>query len=194
MQFHFTLLAVLFFISTLCLGQSLSGIKGIVLNEFHEALDQVSIRIEHADSNTFSLSSDAKGQFFQKLPAGRYQIKFSYLGHAEATNDNILVTDRIIDLGEIILKAQSNTIDAVAITGRKRLIEQKSDRMIINVENSLLSDGLTALEILQRAPGVKVDDDGNISMRGKACRRHDQWQIVLPLSKGTGHLAARNLF
>ncbi|WKK57004.1 outer membrane beta-barrel family protein [Sphingobacterium sp. BN32] len=168
MQFHFTLLAVLLFISTLCIGQSLSGIKGIVLNEFREALDQVSIRIEQVDSSTVTLSSDAKGQFSQKLPAGRYEIRFSYLGHSEATRHDIVVADRVIDLGEIILKAQANRIDAVAITGTRRLIEQKSDRMVINVENSLLSDGLTALEILQRAPGVKVDDDGNISMRGKA--------------------------
>ena len=71
-----------------------------------------------------------------------------------------------------LLSAQADEkekkIEEVVISGQKKIIEQKNGKTIINVENSILSDGSTVLEILQRSPGVTADDDGNISMNGKS--------------------------
>ncbi|MEP6750771.1 MAG: outer membrane beta-barrel family protein, partial [Bacteroidota bacterium] len=51
---------------------------------------------------------------------------------------------------------------------KKPLLEQKIDRLVINVENSITSAGSTALEILERSPGVIVDHQNNlITMNGK---------------------------
>jgi len=55
----------------------------------------------------------------------------------------------------------------VKITARKRTVEQKIDRMIINVDASISNAGTSALEVLQKTPGVTVDKDGNISLKGK---------------------------
>ena len=37
----------------------------------------------------------------------------------------------------------------------------------MNVENSVLAAGNSAMEILEKAPGVSVDKDDNISLKGK---------------------------
>ena len=51
---------------------------------------------------------------------------------------------------------------------KKPLYEQKVDRMVINVENSIVSAGGTALEVLERSPGVNVNRQSNsISIAGK---------------------------
>ena len=57
-------------------------------------------------------------------------------------------------------------LKTVIVTGRKPLITRKPDRFIINVENSYLANGNTGLEVLQKSPGIWVDQNGKISVKG----------------------------
>ena len=61
----------------------------------------------------------------------------------------------------------NHALNTVNITSSKPLIEHKIDRTVMNVENSVLAAGNSAMEILERAPGVSVDKDDNISLKGK---------------------------
>src|SRR5205085_3734263 len=73
-----------------------------------------------------------------------------------------------IDLGILNLLQKDVQLSEVKIAVRKPLLEQKIDRLVINVENSITSAGSTALEVLERSPGVIVDHQNNlISMNGK---------------------------
>lgn len=56
----------------------------------------------------------------------------------------------------------------VEVTGRRPLIEQKVDRTVIHVDAAVTNTGSTVLEVLSKAPGVTVDKDGNISLKGKS--------------------------
>ena len=47
------------------------------------------------------------------------------------------------------------------------MIEQKIDRTVVNVEAAVTNTGSSALEVLEKSPGVQVDKDGNISLKGK---------------------------
>ena len=47
------------------------------------------------------------------------------------------------------------------------MIEQAIDRTIVNVDASITNIGTSALEVLEKSPGVSVDRDGNISLKGK---------------------------
>ncbi|MEJ7680517.1 MAG: hypothetical protein WKG06_22230 [Segetibacter sp.] len=59
-------------------------------------------------------------------------------------------------------------MDKVTVTVRKPLFEQKIDRTIMNVANSIIASGSTALEVLEKAPGVTVDrQNDQISLGGK---------------------------
>jgi hypothetical protein len=53
------------------------------------------------------------------------------------------------------------------VEGQKPLIEQHMDKTVMNVQNSIVSAGSTALEVLEKAPGIVVDQNDNISMRGR---------------------------
>jgi hypothetical protein len=70
-------------------------------------------------------------------------------------------------LGVIELVPQSKALGAVTVVSRRPMIEQKTDRMVINVEAAVTNAGATALEVLEKSPGVTVDKDGNISLKGK---------------------------
>lgn len=66
-----------------------------------------------------------------------------------------------------IVETYINDLEEVIIKKEKAVYVQKSDRMIFNVENSIVSEGGTALDVLARAPGVVVSQDGDLSVRGQ---------------------------
>jgi hypothetical protein len=62
----------------------------------------------------------------------------------------------------------SVTLSSVTVTAKKPLFEQKIDRMIINVQNNITAAGSSALEILEKSPGVTVNRQNNsIAIIGK---------------------------
>ncbi|WP_409150250.1 outer membrane beta-barrel protein [Sphingobacterium sp. BS-2] len=145
-----------------------SIVNGRVHDENNAPLSQVTVSIKSISNQTQkSISTDKNGSFSFDLPYGNYDLIISYLGYSNFIRKDIPVASMQMNLGNITLLPSAQSLEEIEIKGERKLIERLSDRMVINIENSILADGMTALEILQRAPAVKVDDDGNISMRGK---------------------------
>ncbi|RZL96934.1 MAG: hypothetical protein EOO88_63380 [Pedobacter sp.] len=69
-------------------------------------------------------------------------------------------------LGNSMMSETVQTLQTVNIKGNKPLIERKTDRYIINVENGALAQGLSAFEVLQKSPGIWVSQNGNIRIKG----------------------------
>ena len=57
-------------------------------------------------------------------------------------------------------------LEGVTVTAHKRIFTQKPDRLIFNVENSIVSNGGNALAALKITPGIKVQNE-QITMIGK---------------------------
>jgi hypothetical protein len=68
----------------------------------------------------------------------------------------------------LVLTVESKQMKEVTVMARRPFIEQRIDRTVVNVANSIIASGSTALEVLEKAPGVIIDrqNDG-ISLRGK---------------------------
>lgn len=109
--------------------------------------------------------ADASGKFsFNDLQAGNYQLKISKNGAEVYQSGDIALTENKT-LPSIDLNVKS--IEGVTITKAKPYIERQDGKMILNVENSIASTGNSAFEVLEKAPGVNVDSNDNISLRGK---------------------------
>ncbi|QEC53762.1 outer membrane receptor protein involved in Fe transport [Anseongella ginsenosidimutans] len=114
--------------------------------------------------------SDSTGIFLlENLASGKYIIKASFLGYESAFSGPFQAGGAAPahNAGTLVMKQDTGLLQSVTVTGQKPLIEQKLDRTVLNVENSILAQGNTALEVLEKAPGVMVDNDGNISLKGK---------------------------
>ena len=83
-------------------------------------------------------------------------LAFSVYGYSQKQVENDSVVETAI-----------NVLDEIVITKKKVLYTQKSDRLVFNVENSIVAEGGTALDVLSRAPGVVVSQDGDLSIRGQ---------------------------
>lgn len=72
------------------------------------------------------------------------------------------------DLGNLTIKADSKTLDAVVVTAQKALLEMDIDKKTFNVEKNIVTAGGTAVDIMRNIPSVQVDIDGNVKLRNAA--------------------------
>jgi len=111
--------------------------------------------------------SDENGRFvFQNVAKGMYQVQIVENGK---TRYESLPFEAIqnVELPPIVLKADVQNLEEVVITKTKPYIERQDGKMILNVESSITAAGSSAFEVLEKAPGVNVDNSDNISLRGK---------------------------
>lgn len=109
--------------------------------------------------------ADEEGNFsFSDLATGNYFIKINRNGAEIYTSEAIPLT---VNTTLPLISLNEKTIEGVTITKTKPYIERQDGKMILNVENSIASTGNSAFEVLEKAPGVKVDNNDNISLRGK---------------------------
>lgn len=109
--------------------------------------------------------AEQNGKFsFNDLKTGNYRLKISRNGSEVYQSDMIQIAENK-SLSPIDLNIKS--IEGVTITKTKPYIERQDGKMILNVENSIASTGNSAFEVLEKAPGVNVDSNDNISLRGK---------------------------
>ncbi|MDO8994874.1 MAG: TonB-dependent receptor, partial [Daejeonella sp.] len=145
-------------------------INGSVKGEDGFPLKNVSVSLKKtSDSSTVKLNiSDEKGNYsFNNIPAGKYFITAAYTGYLNQRSDDFEVTKSDANIQTIFLaKAQIN-LKEVTITYQKPLIEVKSDKIVLNVENTINAIGQDALELLRKSPGVILDKDDNLSLNGK---------------------------
>ncbi len=123
-----------------------------------------------ADSSLVKINiTDKEGNFeFQNIGAGKYYVLATSIGHLSTYSPTINVTDKNVSIGVLKLNNEIKTLKGITVTAKKPFIERKIDRTIINVDASITNAGTTALEVLEKSPGVSVDKDGNVSLKGKS--------------------------
>ncbi|MGO3307351.1 MAG: TonB-dependent receptor, partial [Sphingobacterium sp.] len=85
------------------------------------------------------------------------------LGNRLFSKEIDLVND--LNLGAVKID-ETIVLEEVAVTGRRGLIERKVDRLVYNIENSIVSQGVNGLEALKNTPLVRIQNE-NISIAGK---------------------------
>jgi len=116
--------------------------------------------------------TDENGRFFIKnVKPGNYILNTSMVGYENFYSPNITIQkkQKNIEYGTIKMREDAHELDGVTITTKKPLYEKQVDRTVINVQNSITSTGGTALEVLEKSPGVVVNrQNSSISMSGKS--------------------------
>lgn len=122
-----------------------------------------------ADSSLVKAAlSDTAGVYtFEQIVYGDYFITISSIGYQQAVLQPVKVAGPLLELQPGILGTGSKTLKGVTVTGKRALIEQYADRTVVNVEGVVSAAGGSALDVLEKSPGVAVDKQGNITIRGK---------------------------
>ncbi len=168
--FLFFLLAL----GTVSFSQSkqLFNISGSIKDALsNKPIDGVTIEIVRAKDSSLVkiISSDKEGIFSaENVGNGAYRILSTALGYKKFYSQIVIIEDSNISIGTIFLITEATSLKEVVVVRNKSFIERKIDKTVINVDASILYAGGNAMEILEASPGVSVDKDGNVSLKGKS--------------------------
>ncbi len=130
--------------------------------ELRRAKDSALIRTAISDKNGVAE--------FDNIKPGTYFVKLIAVSYATAVSNGITVTGDVkeVQFPAMILKPAAVDMNNVTVTARKPFIQKLTDRIVVNVDNSIVNAGNAAMDVLERSPGVTVDQNDVISLRGKS--------------------------
>ena len=155
------------------LAQTPAGtISGGVGDEGRKPIEAATISLLNSkdSSRIRSTVTDKAGHFtFDKVREGKYLVSASTVGHATAYSSafELSPASPTVTVTPLVLSTATRSLQEVAVVGKKPFIEQKADRMVVNVDASPSNAGSTAMDVLERSPGITIDKDDNISLKGK---------------------------
>ncbi len=171
MKEKYTLLFLLLFLMGKAFAQSAHSISGTIQDEQGKNIASATVSLlQQKDSSLVKLAvSNENGRYeFINIKPGRYLLSVVLVGYGKKWSAPFAVNTEAITVPLISLQPSARNMNEVTVTARKPFVETKIDRTVINVEASPTSAGSSALEILEKSPGVSVSNEGNISLRGKA--------------------------
>jgi len=171
-NFSIAAVAVLIMFSMQSMAQSERKVTGNVMDQTNKPVAAANIALLLAKDSSLvkTAVSNLKGEFeisFSK--SGSYLLSYSLVGFEKIYSTEFSLTEgqnfvaRTISLSPEVSKLQD-----VTVVAKKPLIEVRADKTVFNVEASINATGSNALELLQKSPGIQVDNNENISMKGKS--------------------------
>ncbi|HEY1017501.1 MAG TPA: TonB-dependent receptor [Sediminibacterium sp.] len=156
-------------------GHAQTAISGKVngtVTSSQKTVESASVGLLRAkDSAVVKLGvSDKSGRFeVEKVREGKYLVLIQAVGHAKYYSEAFTITAAQPEytLKTVALTAAAKKLDDVTVVSKRPFVEQKVDRTVINVDATPSNTGATVMDVLEKSPGISVDKDGNISLKGK---------------------------
>ncbi|GAB2780106.1 outer membrane beta-barrel family protein [Rhabdobacter roseus] len=163
-------LAACLFACSLCSNaQTITSVKGYVIDTGGEAVLGNAIIINPQDSSLIKGTSFLEGHFeLSGLNQQQVLLKITSLGFQDTYLTLLYEDSTQVDAGNIVLRAAANALNEVVVMAKAPLVRGRSDGSIeINIENTPLATSTSVDEILSRSPGVVYDAEGQIGIFGK---------------------------
>lgn len=169
----FTLSFFLNFLCSIIFAQSTPGvISGSVSAESGQVPAGATISLLRGRDSTMlkTTVAGADGTYtFSNIPAGKYVIAVTGAESGKLFSDpfELTTSKSSVKMAPLVVTNLVRSLNSVIVTAKRSPVEQKIDRLVVNVDASITNAGANALEVLEKSPGIAVDKDGNISLKGK---------------------------
>ena len=164
----FFVYTALFLYSNYCFSQTISG---RITGEHNESVEFANISLKNISDSSFvagSLTDTAGLYSITNFKPGNYFIDVRQTGYVHLTSLVIKFSGTETIKQDLQLQEINVQLSEVTVQGQKAVIVQEPGKIIFDVESSVSSAGLMAIDLLKRLPGVQVDNNGNISIKGKS--------------------------
>ncbi len=146
------------FMMMISVAISAETISGNVKDAKGEPMPFVTVSVLSQDSALLTGAiTDDDGKYALEVNVPNYIIQASYVGYHTAFGGP-----------NFVLREETERLEEVEVKAKKPLIERQMDKLVVNVSASPLAAGSNGNDILRRAPGVRIDKDGNITVNGKS--------------------------
>jgi hypothetical protein len=147
-------------------------IAGTVKDKHGKPLSGISIAlISVADTahKWFTLSDTAGYFLFRDIYTGRYSLLVTGIGFKPGVTEPFAVKDAApVVLPLIVMTDTLRVLHEVTILAKKQQIEIDKGKIVLNVQNDASASGSTAFDVLKKLPGVEIDQNENIILRGSS--------------------------
>ena len=158
----------LLFLCNFIFAQSVT-IQGVVSSKSGDPVSFASVALISLPDSTIvtgNVSEEDGSYSIGPISAGSYFIETSFIGYQTTQTEQFEIKEDTENATvDIFMEEAGVVLDEAIVTAKRPIFEQKSDRLIVNVANSALAAGGTAVEILQKVPGVLMVQ-GNVTLGG----------------------------
>ena len=173
-RFNFLLILMtlgLFSFTMQSIGQG--TVKGKIINATNqEAFVMVNVAVlSLPDSALVSgTASNEDGLFELKdLENGQYLLKISFVGfNTRMSPFEISDSRKLADTGNVVMTEAAQSIGGVEIVTAKPEVIYKEGKKILNVDNFKSTGATNLVEVLENAPSITTDTEGNVLLRGSS--------------------------
>lgn len=150
-------------------AQEKRTIRITVLNEQKMALPGSTVYLLNPDSTVIrSAAAAASGVYeFMDLKPGKYLVKTSQTGYHDGYSQPIDLQNNSSFAAGITLKSKNSLLNDVTVVSKKPAIQFLADKTVVNPEATISNAGATVMDVLEKSPGITVNKDGSIIMKGK---------------------------
>jgi outer membrane receptor protein involved in Fe transport len=154
-------------------GQSAGSITGQVFDaDLKVPIEyaNVVLRSLHDSSQVDGTVTDKSGRFtLAGVRPGRYFVEVSFIGYRQKSVSDIAVGPGAIrDLGRLTLRQAAVEVPGVEATAERPSLEYRIDKKVVDVSKMATVASGTAVDVLENVPSVKVDAEGNLTLRGSS--------------------------
>jgi iron complex outermembrane receptor protein len=148
-----------------------NSITGRIIDNKKQPIGFATVTLLNSKTNKYvkGETSNEKGEFvIDKVSPGNYILSVTMVGYLKNESEKVVIDSKnTVVEKNIILKENAVQLGTVVVAAKKKFIEQTVDKMIVNPEASVTSAGDNVYEILKKVPGVTIDNNENISLKGK---------------------------
>jgi len=142
--------------------------------ELKEPMVQATVQLFRKRDSTFvgGTVTDLRGNFSVEAPAnGVYKLKISSVGYQSIEREVTLRRNQSQEMGMLLMSPESVMLKEAVVTGRAAQVIVKKDTLVYNPDAYRTPEGSPIEELIKRIPGAEVDEDGNITINGKAVKK-----------------------
>ena len=153
-------------------GLTVSG-RVLDANE-KEPLVQATVQLFWAKDSSFvgGTVTRERGNFSVEAPSnGIYRLRISSVGYETLEREVTIRNLRSQELGELRMSPETVVLKEAVVTGRAAQVVVRKDTLVYNPEAYRTPEGSPIEELIKRMPGADVDEDGNITINGKAVKK-----------------------
>ncbi len=179
-----SLLLILFLLCPVPFIAQMHSVSGMVRDGNGQIVSYANVFLLQPSDSTISkgTSADEKGRFvLNDISPGIYLLRASYIGNVSRTVGIDISKD--VKIGALIIDQNVEVLQEVVVTSKQPVIERKADRLVFNVENTVVSQG-SSWEVLQRTPGI-ITVQEELQVRNQ--------QAVVYINDRRSHLATSEL-
>ena len=164
---------IIYFLLSTGVVMSQSVIRGMIKDTGGKPIKFANVLLLNSFDSSLvkGMISDSSGKYsFENINKGEYFITASFTGMEQVFTKVRIISDKYqIDQGILYLRNTDIQLKEITVAVKKPMFEQKIDRMVINVKNSITNAGGSALDVLEKSPGVTVNrQDNAIALNGKS--------------------------